>query len=73
MVHDSVVLSAKTWNKPVSESENVGVVERIKNTEVDTVQSLGYACYFHCRKKFRISASIMAMSAEAEYTFTSDQ
>lgn len=68
VVHNSVVLSVKTWNKTVSESENVGVMERIKSTEVGP----GYGCYFHCRKKFRISASITAMPAEAEYTSTSD-
>lgn len=55
----------KTWNKTVSESENVGVMERIKGTEVGPG-------HFHCRKKFRISASIVAMPAEAKYTFTSD-
>lgn len=58
----TVVLSARTGSRTMSEAENVGVMESMRAAEVDKLQCLGYGCCCQCRKVFRISASIMAIS-----------
>lgn len=63
MDHNSVAVSANTWNKVIHQSENVGELE----TGMDTVQSLGCGCVFIVEQSF--VSMTTAMSAEAEHHF----